>query len=97
MLHRRFAHTGTLPPSFSGLSSLTPTALILSNDNLTGGIPPEWGQRNASLWAGLHVTNNSRMCGLVPAWFYNSFGADGPPVLTAMLNGECVRVRRRSG
>lgn len=88
MLQTCTATAGTLPVSYAGLSSLAYTALLLSGNNLTGGIPSEWGQRGPGLWSDLRLTNNSQLCGQVPEWFYSRFGADGPLLPTALLNGE---------
>jgi hypothetical protein len=84
------APAGTLPAAYAGLSSLAATALLLSGNNLTGGIPFEWGQRGLGMWNDLRLTNNSRMCGQVPEWFYTQFGAATPSSPVAMLNGECT-------
>lgn len=81
---------GTLPPSYAALSNLAPTALLLCNNNLTGGIPAEWATRNSSMWREVRVANNSRMCGQVPLWFYTRFGVDGPAVPLALLNGRLL-------
>jgi hypothetical protein len=85
-----FLPAGTLPASYANLYSVGqvgPTALLLANNNLTGGIPVEWGTRNLSMWSEMMFANNSRMCGQVPSWIYTRFGADGPAAPTAMLTG----------
>lgn len=79
---------GTLPVAYANLSSMLPMAMLLSSNNLTGGIPFEWGQRDSTLWTDVSVASNNRMCGQVPAWFYTRFGADGPAVPLARLNGR---------
>lgn len=65
-------------------------SLVMSQNNLTGGIPVEWGNRSLSLWGDLRLADNELMCGQVPTWFYQRFGGDGPAQPVAMLNGEAT-------
>lgn len=90
MSHLFCLSAGAWPVSYANLYSVGqvgPTGLVLANNNLTGGIPMEWGARNLSMWSEMMFANNSRLCGQVPSWFYTRFGADGPAAPITMLNG----------
>lgn len=87
---------GSLPTSWSNLSAVTPTTLLLAGNQLTGGIPAEWGNRTSPntgvvpgglLWAQLDVANNSRMCGPVPAWFYGAIALGNATLARQLLQG----------
>lgn len=92
--------TGQLPVSFASLSGVTPTTLVLSNNNLFGGIPEAWGNRNSpyygfQVWAGVGIANNSQMCGQVPFWYFSNFATTGLASATALVQGKhgCKRMR----
>jgi hypothetical protein len=95
--HPRNITPGTLPPSWANLSSLSPTSLLLDNNNLTGSIPAAWGDRSSTPWAGLgvwgavQVINNSRMCGLLPAWYTTRFAnASSLANVASLAQGEAA-------
>jgi hypothetical protein len=89
---------GTLPPSYANLSAAASTALVLSYNQLQGGIPDAWASRNstafpnASSWVELDVANNSRMCGVLPVWFHERFTKSSPAVAARMVQGKLTKV-----
>lgn len=94
-------HAGSLPASWANLSALAPTVLLLAGNQLTGGIPAEWGNRTTPgagtvpgilLWSQLDVASNSRMCGLVPAWFYSGIALGNASLARELLQGACMDV-----
>jgi hypothetical protein len=77
------------------------TALVLSYNQLQGGIPDAWAARNSSAlpymtsWAELDVANNSRMCGVLPMWFHERFTKNSPVVAARLVQGAAVYLQRQ--
>ncbi|WIA22988.1 hypothetical protein OEZ86_009906 [Tetradesmus obliquus] len=95
--------TGTLPASYANLSAAVPTALVLSYNQLQGGIPDAWAARNSSglsynnvtsknmtSLAELDVANNSRMCGVLPSWFHERFTRSSLAAAARMVQGTAL-------
>lgn len=69
------------------------TALNVSRNKLTGGIPASWANRNAfgvvqpgTGWNNLNVSFNSYMCGAPPTWFASRF-----PAYAQLVTGKIQR------
>jgi hypothetical protein len=86
---------GSLPASWANLSSAVPTALVLANNQLTGGIPDAYGGRislvsNMTSWAELDLSNNMHMCGPVQSWFYSNVTKGMPSAAVVSLQGNSI-------
>lgn len=77
---------GTLPKSWSRLTSSL--VIDVSGNKIEGTIPREW----SNLTALVNVTGNKNICGAIPEWFDEKFGAFNTSLLAGDLPFAVVTV-----